>query len=81
MTLELEAIKLKGKIRPDRQLEVPELPPGVPEGEVELILLYERKPTQEQAKPLSPLEWPTLDGGRYLGGSLRREDIYDDDGR
>jgi hypothetical protein len=81
MSPELEAIKLKGKIRPDRQLELPELPPGVPEGEVELILLYERKSTEEQTKALSPLLWPTLDGGRYLGGSLRREDIYDDDGR
>jgi prevent-host-death family protein len=23
--------------------------------------------------PLSPLKWPTLDGGQYLGGDLRRE--------
>ena len=81
MSPELEAIKLKGKIRPDRRLELPELPPGVPEGDIELILLYERKPTQAQARSLSPLLWPTLDGGRYLGGTLRREDIYDDDGR
>jgi hypothetical protein len=80
MCPELEAIKLKGRIRSDRQLELPELPPGVPEGEVELILLYERKPMQ-QTKALSPLSWPTLDGGTYLGGSLHREDIYDDDGR
>lgn len=26
-------------------------------------------------------EWPVLDGGRYLGGTLGREDIYDDHGR
>ena len=81
MSLELEAVKLKGRIRSDRQLELPELPPDLPEGEVELILLYERKPTGEQIKPLSPLLWPALDGGKYLGGTLRREDIYDDDGR
>ena len=81
MGLELEAIKPKGKVRPDRQLELPELPLGVPEGEVELILLYERRPDREKAKPLSPLSWPTLDGGKYLGGTLRREDIYDDNGR
>lgn len=81
MGLELEAVKLRGRIRPDRRLELPELPPDLPEGEVELILLYERKPTREQTKPFSPLLWPTLDGGKYLGGKMRREDIYDDDGR
>ncbi len=74
----LEAIKLKGRIRSDRRLEVPRLPPGLPEGEVELILLYEKKKDQPL---LSPLAWPVLDGGRYLGGTLRREEIYDDDGR
>ena len=68
----LEAIKLKGRIHPDRRLELPRLPPGLPEGEVELILLYERKPTREDRAPLSPLAWPVLDGGRYLGGTLRR---------
>jgi len=26
-------------------------------------------------------EWPVLDGGRYLGGTLGREEIYGDDGR
>ncbi len=77
----LEAIKLKGRIQPNRQLELPRLPPGLPEGEVELILLYERTPGKEDETPPSPLTWPTLDGGRYLGGALRREEIYGDDGR
>jgi hypothetical protein len=80
MSLALEAVKLKGRIRPDRQLELQELPPELPEGEVELILLYERK-RLDKPKSLSPLSWPALDGGKYLGGKLRREDIYDDDGR
>jgi len=77
----LGAIKLKGKIQPDRRLEIPSLPPDLPEGEVELILLYERKQASETDALLSPLSWPVLDGGRYLGGTLRREELYDDDGR
>ena len=77
----LGAIKLKGKIQPDRRLEKPKLPPELPEGEVELILLYERKQVSETEALLSPLSWPVLDGGRYLGGTLRREELYDDDGR
>ena len=77
----LEAIRLKGKINPDRRLELPSLPPELPEGEVELILLYEKKPAREEQARISPLTWPVLDGGRYLGGTLRREEIYDDNGR
>jgi hypothetical protein len=77
----LGAIKLKGRIQPDRQLELPVLPAELPEGEVELILLYERKQIGEKTALLSPLSWPVLHGRRYLGGMLRREEIYDDDGR
>jgi hypothetical protein len=29
----------------------------------------------------SPSRWPALDGGSYSGGTLRREEIYGDDGR
>ena len=77
----LEALRLKGKIKSDRRLELPSLPPGLPEGEVELILLYKKKTDEEEKEQTSPLTWPTLDGGRYLGGALRREEIYDNSGR
>ena len=77
----LETVRLRGIVRPGRRHELPQLPPELPEGEVEVILLYERKASEEQVVSLSPLAWPTLDGGRYLGGSLRREELYDDDGR
>lgn len=71
----LGAIRLKGRIQSDRQLELPELPPELPEGEVELILLYERKQVSETNALLSPLSWPVLDGGRYRGGTLLREEL------
>ena len=76
----LEALRLKGIVKPGRELELPELPPDLPEGEVEVILLYDRR-AKEGIHPSSPLEWPALDGGRYLGGTLRREELYDNDGR
>ncbi|MBN1137149.1 MAG: hypothetical protein JXM73_11220 [Anaerolineae bacterium] len=81
MSARLEAIRLKARIRADRRLEVPRLPAGLPEGEVELILLYEREQAGEQVRALSPLSWPVLEGGRYLGGALRREELYGNDGR
>lgn len=81
MSLTLEAVRLKGRIRADRKLELPELPSELPEGEIELILLYERKPLKEPSHSLSPLQWPSLDGGQYIGGKLTREEIYDDNGR
>jgi hypothetical protein len=81
MSLAMEAVRLKGRIRPDRQLELIDVPSDLPEGEVELILLYERKPLNKPVPALSPLLWPVLDGGAYTGGNLSREEIYDDDGR
>ena len=74
----LSAIKLKARIDADRRIELREPPPDLPEGEVELILLYEQAASQDKRQALSPLDWPVLDGGRYLGGNLRREEIYDD---
>ena len=55
------------------------LPPQLPEGEVEVILLYEREQVNAQSSALSPLSWYVLKGGRYLGGALRREELYDND--
>ena len=77
----LETLRLRGIVKPGRQLELPQLPPDLPEGEVEIILLYERKPNEAAGTPLSPLAWPSLDGGKYLGRTLRREELYDEDGR
>ena len=79
--LMLQAIKLKGRIGPDKRLEITESPVELPEGNVELILLYPQDNAIKNAEHLSPAMWPVLDGGRYIGGKLNREEIYDDNGR
>jgi len=78
-TTTLQAIKLKGYIGPDQKIEIIEHTSSLPEGDIEVILIYNKN--QNVRKNLSPLTLSSLDGGRYLGGSLRREEIYDDDGR
>jgi len=77
----MQAIKLKGHIGPNKKLEIIESPVGLPEGNVEIIVLYPQPEYDKTQKRPSPLIWPTLNGGRYLGGALRREEIYSDDGR
>ncbi len=77
----LQAIKLKGHIGPDQKLEITENQVELPEGDVEVIVLYSQDQSDRRAGRPSPLVWPKLDGGRYLGNSLRREEIYNDDGR
>ena len=82
----LQAVKLKGRIGPDGQLEILDGPAGLPEGEVEVIVLYSPVQSREEEARPSPLTWPVLhlpahDLGRFLGKSLRREELYNDDGR
>lgn len=77
----LRAIKLKGHIGSDRKLEITESLVGLPEGDVEIILLYPQNGPDRKSERPSPLTWPTLDGGRYLGGTSRREEIYSNDAR
>ena len=77
----LQAIKLKGHVGPDRKLEIIEDLIELPEGDVEVILLYPQRSSDGKTRISTPLKWPTLDGGRYLGGTLRREEIYGNDGR
>ena len=82
----LQAVKLKGRIGPDGRLEILDGPAGLPEGEVEVILLYPAVRPEEKGDKLPPEEWPVLklpvhDLGEFLGKSLRREEIYNDNGR
>lgn len=76
----MEAIKVRARIGPDSKLELLEPLYHLPEGNVEVILLFPRALAQD-VKPVSVAQWPILNGGRYLGGSLRRSEIYSDDGR
>jgi len=77
----MKIVKLKGHISYDRKLEIKNEVIDLPESDVEITLVYLKQQPAKVLKSLSPLDWPSLDGGTYLGGSMRREDIYDDDGR
>jgi hypothetical protein len=77
----IKAVRLRGRVAPEGELEILDAPPELPAGEVELILLYSQPIRQPVINRPSPVDWPVLHGGRYLGGRLRREDIYADDGR
>ena len=79
--MSLQAIKLKGHIGPDRKLKITVDQIELPEGDVEVILLYPQEQIDGRLERPSPLTWPALDGGRYLDGTLRREEIYGGDGR
>jgi hypothetical protein len=72
----MEAVRLRARVGPDRQLTWLEPLPPLSEGEVEVILLYKAEQEDDKDRPLT--DWPVLDGGRYLGGTVRREEIYDD---
>lgn len=75
----MEAVKLKARVKANAELEWLDTP-NLPEGEVEVILLYKQR-EEHLNEAISPLQWPVLDGGEYRGGSLRREDMYGDNGR
>jgi hypothetical protein len=58
-------------------------PPGVPPGEHEITITVAPPPArQPPSKPFDVNDLPTVDLGPWPEGlSLRREDIYGDDGR
>jgi hypothetical protein len=60
----LKAIRLKGHIGSDRKLEITEDAVELPEGDVEIILLYSQSiKRSERPSPLTlPTEWETLSG-------------------
>ncbi len=79
----MEAVRARVRVGAGSKLELIS-DVDLPEGEAEIILLYDKSGEigeGPRGTGLSPLNWPTLDGGRFLGGTLRRQEIYDDNGR
>jgi hypothetical protein len=73
----MKAITATANVGPDRVLTV-QLPPEVPPGRHEVIVILNGAGTRPG--PLEP--WPRHDGVAWPAGlSLRREDLYGDDGR
>jgi hypothetical protein len=73
----MEAIRQRARVR-DGHLEWVD-PPALPDGEVEVILLYTQQ-EQPSDEDVSISEWPVLDGGTYRD-AFRREDLYRAHGR
>jgi hypothetical protein len=74
----LEAVKLRGRLRRSRELVLLDPLPDWPPEEIEVILLGQHRPTRV---PPRKLNMRVHRSGQFLGRSLRREDIYGDDGR
>jgi hypothetical protein len=72
----MEAVTIRARVSSDHQLTWLEPLPTLREGEVEVTLCYRKNVSHRQARVAAVL--PELDGKRYLGGTLRREEIYDD---
>lgn len=56
-------------------------PEGVPPGEYEVVITFASPVPAHPGKPFTLEDFPTHDEPWDASISLRREDIYDDDGR
>ncbi len=74
----MRAITLKGRVKPGSRLEWRQPVSELPEGNVQVTLTYE-EPAPRKRK--SPRDWPVLKSQVPFDHSLRREDLYGDDGR
>ena len=78
----MQTIRTIAAVNPDRTITVP-LPPDVAPGasEVSIVVVVEElKPGSASSQP--PLQFSAHDVGPWPAGfTVRREDIYDNDGR
>lgn len=72
----METITVRAHIGSDHRLTWLDPLPALREGEVVVTLRYPKKVGRRTLRATTAL--PVLDGKRYLGGSLSREEIYDD---
>lgn len=74
----MRTLQITATITPDRELKI-QLPPEIPAGDYQIVLVLEEQPTQQ---PRKPFQFPVDDYGPWpVDLSLRREDMYGDFGR
>ena len=75
----MRAIETQGIVHPDGQLSV-RVPSDIAPGKHKVVVVIDEEPTDRPQR--SQIEFPVIDPGPWPAGlSLRREDIYGDDGR
>ena len=75
----MRTIETRGTVSPDGQLSV-RVPADIPPGEHQVVVVIEEQTVARGNRPLPA--FPVLDLGPWPGDlSLRREDLYGDDGR
>lgn len=73
----MKTIETRGTVTPDGQLSV-RVPVDIPPGEHRVVVVVDEQPAAREALP----EFPVLDLVPWPDDlSLRRADMYDDDGR
>ncbi len=81
----MKTIEMTATVGPDGTL-AGRVPPGVAPGEHRVLVVIDERAAQQEVEPQSqrgqPLDFPVRDYGPWPEGlSLRREDMYGDDGR
>ncbi len=79
----MRTIEATATIRSDRTLTV-HVPPDITPGEHHIVVIIDEQPTSPPPPCVPPLleDFPVWDCGPWpVDWSLRREDLYDDDGR
>ncbi len=78
----MRTLKTQAVVDPNGQLRLQlQVPPDIPPGEYQVVLVIEEQPTSATAaQKRPPLNFPVDDWGPWSATlSLRREDMYDDD--